>query len=343
MAMRHLRPEDLVGKTIDVHSHLGVSLKSYACLEYPYAQSVEGLYYRQLAGHVDVNVVFPFSPDLYFDLHRLVEGTAVPDATPISAAPYLRENRLLMQEIFLCCPELKHRFLPFVSVDPGREIAAQIAALEQLEADYPIYGIKVLPVFCQTPITRLLDVGQPILDFARARDIPFLFHTTPDPREEYSNARLALQVIEQNRDVHFCLAHCIGFHRGYLDQAAALGNVWVDSAAMKIQVDLAAEGSSIMASDHDRFDADYSDYRRVMQQLVEAYPKMMLWGSDSPAYSYIVRRRQGQGETAFVDFRLKGTYEQEVAALDYLSPPLRQAACNGNTLRFLFGTQSPTT
>jgi hypothetical protein len=343
MVNGHLQPNDLVGKTIDVHSHLGVSLKSYACLEYPYAQSVEGLYYRQLAGGVDVNVVFPFSPDLHFDLHRLVEGTAVPDVNPISATPYLRENRLLMQEVFVCCPELQNRFLPFVSVDPGREVAAQIAALEQLETEFPIYGIKILPVFCQMPITKLLDEGRPILEFARTRDIPFLFHTTADLGEEYSNAQLAFQVIERNSDLRFCLAHCIGFHRGYLDHSAALGNVWVDTAAMKIQVDLVAQGNTIMASGTDRFDADYADYRRVMQQLAETYPKMMLWGSDSPAYSYIVRRRQGQGENAFVDFRLKGTYEQEVAALNCLPPSLRKAASNGNTLRFLFGRRAPTT
>jgi len=338
MAIDHLQPGDLVDKTIDAHSHLGVSLKSYACLEYPYAQSVEGLYYRQLAGGVDVNVVFPFSPDLFFNIHRLVEGLAVPDVNPISPAPYVRENRLLMQEVFLCCPELQHRFLPFVSVDPGREVAAQIAALEQLEEDYPIYGIKILPVFCQTRITALLDEGRPILEFARSRDIPFLLHTTSDAREEYSHARFAFEVIERNGDLRFCLAHCIGFHRGYLERAASLGNVWVDTAAMKIQVDLAAQGSVITASGEDRFQADYSDYRRVMRQLLEAHPTMILWGSDSPAYSYIVRRRQGKD--AFQDFRLKGTYEEEVAALNCLPASLRQAACNGNTLRFLFGRRA---
>lgn len=343
MAANRIEPEDLVGNTIDVHSHLGVSLKAYACLEYPYAQSVEGLYYRQLAGGVDVNVVFPFSPDLFFNLRRLIDGVAVPDNEPISPMPYGRENRLLMQEIFLCCPELQRRFLPFVSVDPGREVAAQIKALEQLEADYPIYGIKILPVFCQTRITSLLDEGQPILEFARARDIPFLFHTTADSREQYSQARFAFEVIERNRDLRFCLAHCIGFHKGYLDKAAALGNVWVDTAAMKIQVELAAQGSPVMATGDDRFDADYSDHCYVMRQLAEVYPEMMLWGSDSPAYSYIVRRRQGEGENAFEDFRLKGTYEDEVAALHCLSPAVRQAVCNGNTLRFLFGRRAPMT
>jgi predicted TIM-barrel fold metal-dependent hydrolase len=336
MAIRRVEPADLAGKTIDVHSHVGVSLKSYACLEYPYAQSIEGLYYRQLACHVDVNVVFPFSPDLHFDLHRLVEGTATPDVHPLSESPYLKENRLLLQEVYSWCPELQHRFLPFVSADPGRSVAAQIAALEQLEKEFPIYGIKILPVFCQTPVAKLLDEGQPILEFARSRDIPFLFHTTCDLREEYSNAKLAFEVIERNRDLRFCLAHCIGFDRVFLDHAASLGNVWVDTSAMKIQVDLVTQGILDFLGPR-RFDADYSDYRRVMQTLAETYPQMMLWGSDSPAYSYMVRRRQGQGDNAFLDFRLKGTYEQEVAALDYLPPNVRQAVCNGNTLRFLFG------
>jgi len=336
MAIRRMESSDLEGKTIDVHSHVGVSLKSYACIEYPYAQTIEGLYYRQLAGHVDVNVVFPFSPDLHFDLHKLIGGTVTADVPPISPAPYIKENRLLMQEVFSWCPELQHRFLPFVSVDPGRNVAEQIAELERLESEFPIYGIKILPVFCQTPVTKLLDEGQPILEFARTRNLPFLLHTTCDLREEYSNAKLAFEVIEQNRDLRFCLAHCIGFDREYLDRAASLGNVWVDTSAMKIQVDLVTQGILDFLGER-RFDADYSDYRCVMQRLVEIYPQTMLWGSDSPAYSYIVRRRQGQRENDFLDFRLKGTYEQEVAALNCLPPSSRRAACNGNTLKFLFG------
>ena len=86
----------LAGKVIDCHSHLGVSLKAYASAEYPYAQTAEGLYYRQLAGGVDVNVVFPFSADLHFDPARLVEGEMVPAERPVSPVPYTAENRLLM-------------------------------------------------------------------------------------------------------------------------------------------------------------------------------------------------------------------------------------------------------
>jgi predicted TIM-barrel fold metal-dependent hydrolase len=342
MVKRHLQPQDLIGKVIDAHAHLGVSVKAYAAVEYPYAQSIEGLYYRQRACNVDVNVVFPMSPDLFFDLPHLLAGDVVRAENPISSVPYANENRMLLQEVFRYCGEWQHRFVPFVSVDPGREVAGQIAALEQLETEFPFYGIKIIPYACQTRITALLETGQPILQYARDRDLPFLFHTTVDPRETYSHAKYAFEVIEQNPDLRFCLAHCIGFGRAYLDRAAALVNVWVDTAAMKIQVELAAQDSIVMAQGADAFEADYSDHCRVMRRLVDTYPDMILWGTDSPAYSYIVRRRQGTGEDAFEDFRLKASYEDEVAGLDCLPAPQRQAVSNTNTLRYLFGRNRST-
>lgn len=69
--MRHLRKKDLENKIIDAHSHTGVALGSYGRAEYPYAQTVEGLYYRQIQGGVDINIVFPFTADLYVNLPRL--------------------------------------------------------------------------------------------------------------------------------------------------------------------------------------------------------------------------------------------------------------------------------
>ena len=51
-AGKHLQRHRLEGKVLDVHAHVGVELKAYARMEYPYAQSIEGLYYKQLAGSV---------------------------------------------------------------------------------------------------------------------------------------------------------------------------------------------------------------------------------------------------------------------------------------------------
>lgn len=332
---RHLTREHLAHAVIDSHAHLGVSLKAYACLEYPYAQSLEDLYYRQRAGRVDAAIVFPFSPDLFFDPRGLTEGVCKPADDPVSPAPYALENRLLMREIFSYFPELAHRFLPFVSVDPGRMVARQLAELEALAAEYPIYGMKIVPVFCQSPVTALLEEGRPLLEFARARNLPILLHTTADPREAYSTAALAFQVIEANPDLRFCLAHCIGFHRGWLERADALPNVFVDTAALKIQVQLALEDSEIMAAGADRFPADYTDHRRVMRALAVAYPRTLLWGTDAPAYAYFARRVQSEAHV--VTFALRARYEDETAALRALSARRRRQVSRENTLRFLFG------
>jgi hypothetical protein len=84
-----------------------------------------------------------------------------------------------------------------------------------------------------------------------------------------------------------------------------------------------------------RFDADYSDHKAVMIALAERFPDTIIWGTDSPAYSYICRRKQGEG--SYAEFRLKAVYEDEKEALDALPEELRLKACNINSVRFLFG------
>ena len=336
MPYRRLHRAGLAGRVIDVHSHAGVSLKTYACQEYPYAATIEGLAAHQRAAGVDVNVVFPFSADLFFDPVALVRrGACRPARRPFSPAPYATENELLLREVFEFCPETQHRFLPFVSVDPGRKPAEQVRLLTDLASRYPIYGIKINPVICQSRITHLLGRGRPLLDLARAHRWPLLLHTTPQPNESYSNADLTFRVIERNPDLRFCLAHAIGFHRDYLRRAADLPNVWVDTAALKIQVQCAHEGNPLMPAAGDRLDTDYSDHRRVMRALAERYPDRILWGTDAPAYAYICRRLQAKG--VYAEFRLKARYEDEVAALRALPPRLQRKVAGANTLDFIFG------
>ncbi len=334
---RHINATDLADRVIDCHAHIGINSKAVACGEYPYAQSIEGLYYRMTAAAVGATVVFPYTPDLYFDLASQIEGGMVPAEHPFSPAPYVVENHNLMREVFHFCPEHQQRFIPFVSVDPGRMVYEQLDALQELEEQFPIYGIKIVPVSCQTPVTALLRKGHVFLDFAHERNIPFLFHTTVDPQETYSHARLAFEVIDAAPELRFCLAHCIGFHRGYLDRAAEADNVWVDTSAMAIQVEATLKYPGFMATGGDRFAADFNDHLDVMRALVAAYPHTILWGTDSPCYSYFSHRKQGEAEDAFMDFNLKATYEDEKAALDTLSPERKKAVSNTNTIQFLFG------
>jgi predicted TIM-barrel fold metal-dependent hydrolase len=328
---RHLRREDLAGKVIDAHSHIGVALREAAQINFPYCSSAEDLAYRHKANGVDFGVVFPISPALHYDLQTVIEtGELRPAARPISRVPYERENRLLLTDVYRFCPEHSGRFLPFISVDPGRLIDEQIASLEEFEQEFPIYGVKIHPLMAQSKALALLDVGARLLAFFAARNWPILFHASVDPTDPFSQATDILTVAERHPELRFCLAHCIGCHRESLDRAAALPNAYVDTAALKIQVDLfRAEKSPEM------LDLDYSDHTRVFQELVGRYPTTMLWASDSPYHSYITRRLQGEG--VYREFRLKGTYEQEKAALDALSPAQRDQV-SGNTVRFLFGS-----
>jgi hypothetical protein len=72
-----------------------------------------------------------------------------------------------------------------------------------------------------------------------------------------------------------------------------------------------------------------------MRTLMDRFPDTIIWGSDTPAYSYITRRKQAEG--VFVDFRLKASYFDEIEALKSLPPALMRRASNLNSLEFLFG------
>ena len=122
MVGRHIQREDLAGKVVDVHAHAGISIRAFAENGFPYCCSIEDLYYRQSSNGVDCSVVFPTSPELFFDIPNFAQtGKLVPAAQPLSPAPYVQENRILMNEVFRFCPEKASHFLPFVSVDPGRK------------------------------------------------------------------------------------------------------------------------------------------------------------------------------------------------------------------------------
>ena len=336
MVERQLGPCDLAGKVTDIHAHLGMSIKNYARLEFPYGQTAEGLYYRQVANGVDFTTAFAVGPDLYFEVATLVrEGRRLPAHDPLSEVPYDIENRMLFTEIFDYCPEYSDRFLPFVCIDPGRAIDGQLKALQRLGEGYPIYGIKCSPVACQSPVTELLGRGAPLLDFAADHDLPFLFHVTTDPQEGYSGVTDTLDLVETHPELRFCLAHCCGFDRRSLDRAAALPNAWVDTAALKIQVQMVHEDSPLMPPPDERIDTNYANHIEVMASLIRAYPDTIVWGTDSPWYSFISRRMQAPG--VYSEFRLKATYEDEKAALDALGSDARERACVTNSIAFLFG------
>ncbi|MCD4823190.1 MAG: amidohydrolase [Phycisphaerae bacterium] len=339
MIKKRLNREDFKDKVIDCHSHVGVEIKLYCRGEYPYAQTAEGIYYKQLSSGVDVNVVFPFSVDLYCEPTRLLAGERIPAKKPLSDVPYKVENQILMREIFDYCPELSSRFIPFTSVDPARDVSGQLDELKKLDEKYPIYGIKVNPVGCQSKVLELLGKGKAFLDFAAQRDIPFIFHSTTVPNDEYSQASDIFKIVERRPELRFCFAHCLLFNEEFFEHAKESPNVWVDTAALKIQVDLVnqlVEDKVINRST--LIDVDFSDYRKVMRTFCQMYPDMIIWGTDSPAYTYHCLRKQGKD--SYQEFAYKGTYSNELEALNSLTEELRRKVSNSNTIDFIFGKKN---
>ncbi len=328
-------PDDLTGRTIDCHTHAGVNLRMYIRGEFPYAQTVESLRAQQDTGGVDVTVVFPFSGDLFYDPAGLADGHCRPTEHPLSPVPYDRENRLLLDEITRFASVEPGRFLPFVSADPARCVPEQCRCLERLLTSYPVIGLKINPTGCEAPVRALLEQGKPLLDLAEDHDLPILVHATTIPFDEYSQAEDIFAIAESRPALRVCLAHALHFDHAALARAADLPNVWVDTAAMKIQVDFVR---SLLGTTLDRsnlIDADYNDHLDVMRNLCSGWPDLILWGTDSPAYTFICRRPQGQAEP--VEFCLRGSYAEEVAALRALPNDLQRRIANENTIRFLTG------
>ncbi|MCF7838233.1 MAG: amidohydrolase [Candidatus Marinimicrobia bacterium] len=311
-------PASLAGKVIDAHGHIGIHSGFYAAGGYPYCQSVEGLYYRQRAAGVDVNVVFPFG------------------SHPSGAFPYELDNRRLLKEVYEFCPEYAERFLPFLCLDPGGQVPEQLAAARALIQAQAVYGIKINPVDCRSPIRRLgTGAGRAVLELAVEFDLPLVIHAVPQGVDEYSTAEDILDIAAAEPRVRFCLAHALLFHLDLLDQANRLANVWVDTAAIKIQMELTQQlirnqtlrGRRLM-------DLDWHDPRAGIRQLAEAYPDLIIWGTDSPAYTFITRRQQGNDQ--WFDFRLKGSYEAEVDALMAQDTATIRRLANTNPLNWLF-------
>lgn len=322
----------LAGKVIDVHTHIGLTVSGYLSGSYPYCQSAESLLCRMDQHAVDYAVTFPYGEGTFFDIvQSLHKGKRVPANPKLSDAPYVAENRLLCQEIYEATPGAATRLLPFVCIDPGRRVRVQLREIEALAGNHPIYGIKVAGVTTHSSHKHLMGKAAGFVDFARARNIPMLMHSTAYKQDKYCYNEINLAVAKKFGDVRFCLAHCLGFDRPHLDQAHAMDNVWVDSAAMKIQV----EADEVLAPPERRYPSNYADHKAVFRDLVHSYPRTLVWGSDSPAYSYVTKRRYPDGTV--VNFDLQGTYGMERDALDALPPPGKRRVSDTNTRRFLFG------
>jgi predicted TIM-barrel fold metal-dependent hydrolase len=324
-------------RLIDVHSHVGVEPSLYLTHGFPFAHHLHAAHEENRRIGVTHAVVFPFCTSLYYDLPALQKGKIRLDRR-IGDAPFHFENEQLLRQLYDLFPQYRSMFIPFAIVDTLRETRRQVRVLTQLIDRYPFFGLKVHPRATQARLGTLgAAEGRPILEFAKAHDLPLLFHTaypgSPDP---YSRIADLLDLARAHPTVRFCAAHFCGFHQKTFEEAARRDNVWVDSAAMGIGCDLVVQKSNIYESGPERIPSDYRDPARVFVDLARRFPDTFMWGTDNPAYSYVSMMRAKRGGPPTM-IKLWSTMEREKSLLRYVSGRLRRKVTVENALRFLEG------
>ncbi len=317
---------------IDNHNHIGVEILAHLQGSYPYAQALEDLKSKAAATGVTHWVVFPFvsylfPPHVEHLCPRPEADAPIFDQAALKA-PYAYANRLLLQETEEFFPESPRRFLPFVMLDPEREPQAQVAALRTLREQHRFFGFKIQSTIIQSKIRSLLDKGSVLVDLAAEWDLPFLIHSSINPADTWAQAADVLAVAEARPDVRFLLAHSCRFDRPSLDRVAALENTWFDCSAHRIHCDLALKDSPAVATPKNRFPANYSDPAEVLYRLWESYPDKLIWGSDSPYYSWVAK-------SGALPTRCLSSYDEEWNCVSALPEPAQEQICKTNTLNWL--------
>lgn len=312
---------------IDCHNHLGVDLLFYLHGEFPYAQDLPTLVGKGRPHGVTNWIVFPMVSNLGFAPRALLQGKLEREGA-VEKVPYAFENRRMLEEVYSLFPDEGRHFLPFMILDPERETDGQAEALRKLREEYPFYGLKIQGTIIQSRVKGLLGAGAVFLELAREWNIPLIIHSSYLKSDIWSQSHDILDVAEANPDVRFCLAHSCRFERSSLDRLAGLPNCWFDCSAHGIHCDAVAQGLPIVAPEAKRFPSDYTRPARVLADLATAYPTKLMWGSDSPFYSYV-------GKHGTDLFSLRSTYGREAAALEGLSAEqLKRATCT-NILDYL--------
>lgn len=191
----------------------------------------------------------------------------------------------ITRQLYEIFPQCCRMFIPFAMVDTRRETRRQARMLEQQIERQRFYGLKVHPRATQARLSTLGREGRPLREFARACDLPILFHTayrgSPDCYSQISNL---LVIVRAPPRLRFYAAHFCGFHEPSFEEVARYKNVWIDSAALSIGCDLACRNPA--STNPARLRSYYRDPSKVFADA-RRYPEKFMWRTDNPARRYV--------------------------------------------------------
>lgn len=297
---------------IDCHNHAGVELLAYLRGDFPYAQMLPQMVGEgRAAAGVTHWIVFPMVSNLSLDIAGMREGLIRTD-NALETVPYAWENRRLLDELHTQYPQYLPHVFPFAMFDPMRNPHAQANALRALRAEYPFYGLKTQTTILQSFVSALRGEGRVLLELANEWNLPVLIHSSVHPQDPWAQASDILDIVEQTPGVRFCVAHSCRFDQTQLERVTRLPNAWFDCSAHIIHCELACRNGLAVAPPARRFASDYARPDQVLRDLAQAYPGKLVWGSDSPYYSFAPKNGGG----------LWSSYADEGACLHALPPPL---------------------
>jgi len=228
-------------------------------------------------------------------------------------------------------------FIPFAIIDTLRETRRQVRVLASLLQRYPFYGLKVHPRTTQAEISTLGREGRPLLEFARAHDLPILFHSAyPGSPDRFSQIPQILELARAHPKLRFCAAHFCGFHRKIFEEVARHDNVWVDAAAMSIGCDLVLQKSKVYESGAAKIPSDYGDPPAVFAEISRRFPDHFMWGTDNPGHTFVSNIPNRPGGKVY-RLELWSSMEREKKLLRDVSGRLRRKVAVENALRFIEG------
>ncbi|MCC7519656.1 MAG: amidohydrolase family protein [Verrucomicrobiae bacterium] len=322
-------------RLLDVHTHSGISPFLYLTHAFPYCQGLRDAQEQNVRAGVTHAVVFPLCETLGYHLPSLARGK-VRLGGGIGNAPFEFENTHLLRQIYEMFPQSRAMFIPFVMADALRETRNQVRILEKLIGTWPFYGIKIHPRATQARMAALGREGRPILEFARAHDLPFLIHAAwPGSADPLSNLNDLFVLARAHPKLRFCGAHFASFHLPTFEEAGRLDNVWIDSAAMVIGCECVRLKNGVYESGPRKIPADYRDPPAVFAAIARRFPDTFMWGSDNPFHTWVSAQRLANGR--WIRCRLWSSLEQEVHLLRDVKGALRRKMAFENALRFLEG------
>lgn len=313
--------ETLKDKTIDIHTHAaGINFTNYFLEAFPYCNNVCDLVTNMQKNGVDYSVTFPVptnintftSPNIDKDIRKVIEA--------YEKHPYYFENKRLLEESIIFG---NNQILPFIMISLHSKIDEQIETYYELKEKYNIYGFKINPSTDRKNISTILH-SEKLKSFFEKEKLPILIHSAND---DFSSGTSCLSVVEELKNIRFCIAHVARMNEGFLDKVNDLKNTWFDlSPLIKLYEMISIQNSKFLKKHNINTITEFIIY------LCNTYPDKVIYGSDYP-WSYCGYLKSN------LDKQLSDIYEENVKLLKMVPNSVSKKISSQNSINYLFGNK----